>query len=79
MAGLAKGVNEQMPDGELDLGSRIGAINRQAKSQLTHTFNSQLHEEKQPIIIQTTVDLDGNEVARTVNNVNATDAMLRRF
>ena len=62
-----------------NVGSRVNDINRQAERQLSHTFESNVDVANQPIVIHTTVDLDGNVLATSVNEVNAKDAALRRF
>lgn len=64
MSALAIGVNSVMPDGSIDIGSRVGSINKQAERQLSHTFDSSIDVGKQPAVIN--VHVGSSKVATEI-------------
>lgn len=64
MSELSSGVNSVMPDGSIDIGSRVGSINKQAERQLSHTFDSSIDVGKQPAVIN--VHVGSSKVATEI-------------
>src|SRR5699024_3258567 len=77
MSSVTDAIHGEMPI--MDISEQINGIHRQSNKRMNYDLNNELEVSKQPIVIQTTVDLDGRIVAKAVNEVNAIDSQIRRF
>jgi len=58
---------------------QISRVHRQAQQQMSYDYQNELSVNSQPIYINNVIELDGERVAESVNEVNAINASLRKF